>query len=826
MRKLRPIACLFLLFLVKLTSAQTFQKQDSLKLPTLTSPQMVWTDLNSDKYYDLLVYGKEPSSDSTQFFLFKNEGGLFLESVRLPFFDLEIHALEIIDIDKDGELDIVFSGVKAGTDTLFSSLINQGELEFQLAPMPMASILTEEFMLQDFNRDNLLELVYIDSEAKVKYLTGTALGWEEQPNFFNDSPADALFDLDLNSDGLRDLLISSSNRPDSLTRYLQNQLSGWEDFQKPFPFDNLSINIFTHGSFTKSGYPDMFLSGNLMGGSSSNFLIKSKQDTFDLTEILPDLEVLDALMADFDSDGKTDLWLSTHNEDNEFASYFLNDLADPKDTVIMNTEIASITRFADYTRDGNLDFAQLLPSGDSLEVFFFKNEQTLFNEGPRNPHLINAVQTGIGHGLIVWGTGYDSLTATELISYDVIIANSDTVALNDGTLNINTPNPRLPNHGNQLYATQSIFSNLVPGNYFHYINAADNAFNYLSNGNCKPNTNILNQFAICAVEDLEASVIETCKGSTLVLGTPTILRNWVSEKRGPLGQSSMLRYEADLDDTIYGSVVEFKNCSDGQLTYIIQSKDTEIPELNMPKYNLICPGDTVSFSANAAWSNIQWTAAQLGDLGAGHAISFVPTESQLVFFYGENEDGCSFNYTTFVEIEDFKPSVKDSVLTINVGESVELVASGGSTYEWLPSIGLSNPNIANPQASPRSDITYLVTITSENGCTETFEVQVNVTQIGGVANLFTPNGDGKNDNIVVFLSQIPREFQFSIFNRSGNLLYQTKNPQEAMNNGWNGTVNGSTVSNGVYFWSVSGQFENGQPVKLNGTTNGKISLVR
>tara|TARA_R110001592_G_scaffold93752_5_gene271974 strand:- start:3480 stop:5960 length:2481 start_codon:yes stop_codon:yes gene_type:complete len=826
MRKLRPIACLFLLFLVKLTSAQTFQKQDSLKLPTLTNPQMVWADFNSDSNYDLLVYGSNPTSDSTQFFLFKNEGGLFLESIRLPFFDLKIHALEVIDIDKDGELDIVFSGIKAGTDTLFSSLINQGEFEFQLLPTPMASILTEKFILRDFNRDNLLELVYIDTDSKVKYLTGTALGWEEQTNFFNNSLADALFDLDLNSDGLSDMLISSSNRPDSLTRYIQNLSSNWMEFQKPFPIDNLSINVFTHGAFTNNGYPDMFFSGSPFGGSPSNFLIRSKQDTFDITQILPDLEVLDALMADFDSDGKTDLWLSTRNQSNEFASYFLNDLAEPKDTVIMNMATTSTTLFADYSNDGNLDFAQLRSSGDSLEVFFFKNEQTLFNQAPSNPTKINAVQTGIGQGLVAWGAGYDSLSKTDFLSYDVIIANSDTVAINDGNLNINTPNPRLPNHGNQLYANEAIFKSLEPGNYFHYVNAADNAFNYLSNGNCKVNTSILNQFAICAVENLEASVIETCKGSTLTLGTPTILRNWVSEKRGPLGQSDILKYQADSDDTIYGSVVEFKNCSDGQLIYNIQSKDTEIPEINMPAYNLVCPGDTVSFSANASWTNIQWTAAQLGDLGAGYAISFVPTESQLVFFYGENEDGCSFNYTAFVEIENFQPSVKDSVLSINVGESVELVASGGSTYEWQPSLGLSNPNIANPQASPRSDITYMVTITSENGCTETLEVQVNVTQIGGVANLFTPNGDGKNDNIVVFLSQIPSEFQFSIFNRSGNLLYQTKNPQEAMNNGWNGTVNGSTVSSGVYFWSVSGQFENGQPVKLNGNTNGKISLVR
>jgi gliding motility-associated-like protein len=40
------------------------------------------------------------------------------------------------------------------------------------------------------------------------------------------------------------------------------------------------------------------------------------------------------------------------------------------------------------------------------------------------------------------------------------------------------------------------------------------------------------------------------------------------------------------------------------------------------------------------------------------------------------------------------------------GDKLELSASGGGTYEWSPATGLSNPNIANPVASPTTTQYY------------------------------------------------------------------------------------------------------------------------
>lgn len=56
---------------------------------------------------------------------------------------------------------------------------------------------------------------------------------------------------------------------------------------------------------------------------------------------------------------------------------------------------------------------------------------------------------------------------------------------------------------------------------------------------------------------------------------------------------------------------------------------------------------------------------------------------------------------------------------------VTLNASGGTTYSWSPTNGLSNPNIANPVATPTTTTTYTVTV-SNGSCSATDDVTVTV----------------------------------------------------------------------------------------------------
>jgi hypothetical protein len=64
-----------------------------------------------------------------------------------------------------------------------------------------------------------------------------------------------------------------------------------------------------------------------------------------------------------------------------------------------------------------------------------------------------------------------------------------------------------------------------------------------------------------------------------------------------------------------------------------------------------------------------------------------------------------------------------------MGDSQQLSASGGVTYAWLPTNGLSDPNIADPMANPTSTTTYTVFVTDANGCTDSDEITITVNPI-------------------------------------------------------------------------------------------------
>jgi len=65
-------------------------------------------------------------------------------------------------------------------------------------------------------------------------------------------------------------------------------------------------------------------------------------------------------------------------------------------------------------------------------------------------------------------------------------------------------------------------------------------------------------------------------------------------------------------------------------------------------------------------------------------------------------------------------------LVICEGNSIVLNASGGTTYRWSPSTGLSNANIAKPTASPTFTTTYELLVTNQNGCTDTDQITITV----------------------------------------------------------------------------------------------------
>jgi len=89
-----------------------------------------------------------------------------------------------------------------------------------------------------------------------------------------------------------------------------------------------------------------------------------------------------------------------------------------------------------------------------------------------------------------------------------------------------------------------------------------------------------------------------------------------------------------------------------------------------------------------------------------------------------------FAYTIYVASGTEPPVDAGPDVEICTGSSTTLAATTASSsvlsYEWSPSVGLSDPNIPNPVASPTVTTNYTVTLTYTGGCTSVDEVKVTV----------------------------------------------------------------------------------------------------
>ncbi|MCE2847216.1 MAG: gliding motility-associated C-terminal domain-containing protein [Sphingobacteriales bacterium] len=83
-----------------------------------------------------------------------------------------------------------------------------------------------------------------------------------------------------------------------------------------------------------------------------------------------------------------------------------------------------------------------------------------------------------------------------------------------------------------------------------------------------------------------------------------------------------------------------------------------------------------------------------------------------------------------------------------------------------------------------------------------------------VPNAFTPNGDGMNDTWGV-VGEAIEEFSIQVFNRWGQLVYESSNP----NVHWDGTHMGNQVPMGTYVYKVTAMTNKGGRQSKEGQVN-------
>jgi len=157
---------------------------------------------------------------------------------------------------------------------------------------------------------------------------------------------------------------------------------------------------------------------------------------------------------------------------------------------------------------------------------------------------------------------------------------------------------------------------------------------------------------------------------------------------------------------------------------------------------------------------------------------------------------------------------------------------GATTFFWDFGDG-TNSNEVQPQHTYKTEGVFDISLiaTSIHGCSDTtVVVGAAHVQKGGqvlIPNAFSPNitgsagpggsSNGKND-IFLPLSRGVVEFELLVFNRWGELLFESRDPAI----GWDGYYNGKLCAQDVYVYRLTAMYENGEKT----VRVGDINLIR
>jgi gliding motility-associated-like protein len=113
-------------------------------------------------------------------------------------------------------------------------------------------------------------------------------------------------------------------------------------------------------------------------------------------------------------------------------------------------------------------------------------------------------------------------------------------------------------------------------------------------------------------------------------------------------------------------------------------------------------------------------------------------------------------------------------------------------------------------------------VQSEFGCIETINLKARILDRIKTSNVFSPNGDNKNDIWGIPYSDLFPDLEIKIFNRWGAVVWSAKGNEAS--DGWNGkNKNGKDLPVGTYYYVISFNVEGTSKWK---PVSGSVTIIR
>lgn len=250
------------------------------------------------------------------------------------------------------------------------------------------------------------------------------------------------------------------------------------------------------------------------------------------------------------------------------------------------------------------------------------------------------------------------------------------------------------------------------------------------------------------------------------------------------------------------------------------------PAANAGSDTIICYSTPAYLNGSHDGNSFSWSpAGTLTNSNTLNPVAYPIRTTEYVLSSLDNK-GCpkpGYDTVLVTVLPKIQPFAGNDTLVV-VGQPLQLNAAGGVSYLWSPPTGLNSTTIKSPvgvYGQEVDSIRYMVQVFNEAGCSDSAFISVTVFKTNPyvfVPSAFTPNGDGLNDVIRPIAVGVQQIKYFRIFNRWGQMVFNTTTNEH----GWDGKIAGTPQGSNVFVWLVSAIDYVGKPIFLKGT----VTLIR
>lgn len=320
-----------------------------------------FADVNNDGFIDLLITGSTSAPSRTANLYINNGNGTF-SIATTPITPSSAGDFAFADIDNDGDLDLIVTGLNAndvGFTTLYRNLGNANFAAVAPSPFEQVGLSSVAFIDVDNDGDRDVILAGENSSAtkstKLYLNNGNGVFTLDVTNSFTGIALGDIATADANNNGYMDILITGSSADGSITKLYSNNGNGTFSEISGTPFPGTSVGAVEFADFDNDGYQDVLLlgAGNFNGLSALAHIYKNEgNNTFTLAAEFIPTYLASAAIADIDGDNDLDFIIGgTHfSQPIRNPKLYTNNLNTPS-TVYENTDAVLISYYPNPTKD-------------------------------------------------------------------------------------------------------------------------------------------------------------------------------------------------------------------------------------------------------------------------------------------------------------------------------------------------------------------------------------------------------------------------------------------------------------------------------------------